>query len=260
MLAPEEFFVLFPPHAGLACNTQLQLNILAPREATIGLTACRTPFRLRVGDEERVLTAAIAHWAPARRIDARGARFLSFRVAPLHPLFRRLQGAQPLHALDRDRYADLDDALLAATRGQLDRQQARALHDTVVDRTAQLFPAPPPCDPRVTRAIEMVRTVTPEPGPAQIAAALGLSSSRLGHLFTEHVGMSLRTFQTWRRTARAWGLLVDSDIPITEIAHAMNFSDAAHFTRTFHRYTGRTPSDLREQHGPQSGKRPVSGD
>jgi AraC-like DNA-binding protein len=238
---------VFVPTGALLCGTQMHMDVKSPHEACICLTACHTPFRIRVGDApEQSLTAVLASYEPRRIIDARGARFMSLRITPLHPLFRRLHGGQELLPLDRTLFSDLDASLLDATHGRLTHPATQALFEEVVLRTARLLPEPAPRDPRINQAIELARTIEPEPSLADIAQAIGMSRSRLSHLWTEHVGMPLRSFLTWRRTARAGGLLVYTQMPITEIAHRMGFSDSAHFSRTFHRYTGQTPTELRE--------------
>lgn len=40
-------------------------------------------------------------------------------------------------------------------------------------------------------------------------------------------------------------LICDSDTPLTDIAYDLGFSDPAHFTRAFRRWTGMSPRDYR---------------
>lgn len=77
-----------------------------------------------------------------------------------------------------------------------------------------------------------------------LAEAVGLSPSRLMHVFTESVGIPLRPYLSWLRLQRAAAAII-SGAPLTESAHAAGFADAAHMTRTFTRMLGVAPSLLR---------------
>ena len=42
-------------------------------------------------------------------------------------------------------------------------------------------------------------------------------------------------------------LLQDHDMNVTDIAHALNFDDASHFSRSFRRVAGVSPREFRQQ-------------
>jgi AraC family transcriptional regulator len=63
------------------------------------------------------------------------------------------------------------------------------------------------------------------------------------------LGCTFREYLTLTRLRRATDLLKRSPRDITEIAVACGFSDHAHFTRTFKRATGLTPTGYRIQTG-----------
>jgi len=81
-------------------------------------------------------------------------------------------------------------------------------------------------------------------------------------LAAEMAGLSKRTFQRRLgylqldyntlidrvRLKQALSLLVEPDIPVTEIAFDLGYSDAAHFTRAFRRWTALSPREYRRQH------------
>ena len=79
-----------------------------------------------------------------------------------------------------------------------------------------------------------------------LARIAGLSRSRFMHVFTESVGVPLRSYILWLRLQRACGECVGG-ASITEAAHSAGFADAAHMTRTFRRMLGTTPSELAQR-------------
>lgn len=78
---------------------------------------------------------------------------------------------------------------------------------------------------------------------SNLAATIGVSTSRLTHVFSTEVGIPLRSYARWLRLVRATELLADGDT-ITEAAHAAGFTDAAHFSRVFKAMFGLTPSEV----------------
>ena len=77
-----------------------------------------------------------------------------------------------------------------------------------------------------------------------LAGAVGLSPSRLMHVFTSSVGIPLRPYLAWLRVQRA-AIEIVSGNSLTEAAITAGFSDAAHMSRTFRRMLGIPPSLLR---------------
>ncbi len=75
----------------------------------------------------------------------------------------------------------------------------------------------------------------------ELAAAVGMSPSRLGHLFSEQLGL---TFPVWRRWARLQHALsqVADGATLTAAAHGSGFADSAHLTRACRAMFGITPS------------------
>src|SRR5262245_8590229 len=77
-----------------------------------------------------------------------------------------------------------------------------------------------------------------------LAAAVGLSASRLMHVFTESIGIPLRPYLAWLRVQRA-ACAILAGASVTEAGHLAGFADAAHMSRTFRRRLGFPPSALR---------------
>jgi AraC-like DNA-binding protein len=77
----------------------------------------------------------------------------------------------------------------------------------------------------------------------ELAAQIGLSASRLTHLFTEQVGIPLRRYVLWLRLRVAITRVQDGD-DLTGAAHGAGFADSAHLTRTTREMFGLPPSVL----------------
>ena len=70
-----------------------------------------------------------------------------------------------------------------------------------------------------------------------------LSSTRFAHLFKDQVGLPFSRYMLWRKLTRAM-VAVASEGTIAAAAHAADFADAAHLTRTFYQMFGIAPSAL----------------
>jgi AraC-like DNA-binding protein len=99
-------------------------------------------------------------------------------------------------------------------------------------------------DERVTRVLEAIRTSDELRMSIEDAADLAnLSPSRFAHLFKQQVGLPFRRYLLWRKLARAM-VMIGRQQTIADAAHAADFADAAHLTRTFYQMFGMPPSVL----------------
>lgn len=131
----------------------------------------------------------------------------------------------PLRALYEDRCAC---AWTGAALADLAGFAIRRPGGTFDDRIARVMQ-------RLRDADEAAEGVTM---PAEILArSVGLSSSRLQHLFTGTVGVPLRRYRAWLRMRRAI-VHVIAGANFTGAAHAAGFADQAHFANDFRRTFG----------------------
>jgi AraC family transcriptional regulator len=78
-----------------------------------------------------------------------------------------------------------------------------------------------------------------------IAAAVALSPGHFAHAFRQATGASPHRYVLTRRVERAKALLLQSDMPIMQIAELVGCSSPSHFSVLFHRVTGVTPRQFR---------------
>ncbi|MFC4779571.1 helix-turn-helix domain-containing protein [Paenibacillus sp. GCM10023252] len=80
-----------------------------------------------------------------------------------------------------------------------------------------------------------------------LAAAVGLSPSRLSHLFKESTGQSMIDALNQMRIGQAALLMEHTDRSAADIAYDTGFSNYNHFINQFHKRLGMSPSDYRKQ-------------
>ncbi len=79
-----------------------------------------------------------------------------------------------------------------------------------------------------------------------VADHLGLSESRLSHLFKDETGQSPGSYLIQTRIKAAMEMLKDCRSKVYEVAEQTGFRDIAHFSSTFKRIVGVSPSDYQK--------------
>ena len=99
-------------------------------------------------------------------------------------------------------------------------------------------------DPRVTTVLGAIRASDDLRMSLDTAAGMAfLSPTRFAHVFREQVGLPFSRYMLWRKLTRAM-VAIASERTIAAAAHAADFADAAHLTRTFYQMVGMAPSAL----------------
>ena len=103
------------------------------------------------------------------------------------------------------------------------------------------------------RRIRRVRSVLDSeyrdpPSVEELAGRVGLSTSRLAHLFRDEVGMSVQSYIVERRLLMAAMLIVQSDERISQIAYRVGFNDVSNFNHSFKRRFAMSPREYRATH------------
>lgn len=83
----------------------------------------------------------------------------------------------------------------------------------------------------------------------EVAELLGLNPSYFSQLFKQVTGETFVHYRISRRMEKAKKLLGQSQYRITDISFEVGYADHPHFTKTFKKYTGLSPSEYRSQLG-----------
>jgi len=101
-----------------------------------------------------------------------------------------------------------------------------------------------PSDPRIRRVLEAFDS-QPTLSIAQLSSLVGLSRTRLQHLFKQQTGLALKTYQLEKRLQRAACLLSHTNLPVKEISHISGYRHPASFVRAFRKGYGLSPAEYR---------------
>jgi len=173
-----------------------------------------------------------------------GPKVAVLYLDPHSPLGRGLDawaGQGPLRALP--------DGVAASARGAFaslfDRSTGQAEAEHAMDALLGAL-APDPPRPRLDWRVRKAKAaldarLDAPPKQGDLAAELGLSGSRLGHLFSAEVGLPMRRYILWMRLRAALTEALATG-SMTDAALAAGFADSAHFSRTCRRMFGLAPS------------------
>lgn len=82
----------------------------------------------------------------------------------------------------------------------------------------------------------------------KLAKELGINASYLSHQFNQETGKHLTEYLAGMRVEEAKRLLRSYDtMTVSQVAAAVGYNDVNYFSRVFRRYTGKTPSEFRNE-------------
>lgn len=146
----------------------------------------------------------------------------------------------------KDAVLPLPAVLAAAIRQAFFAQESLAAGLQNLQEALQLQ-SPPAMDDALNTVLQALDATLSGRTEAQrrqdLARLVGLSESRFSHWFRERTGMPLRSYYKWLRLVRGVEQVL-SGRRLTDAAYDAEFSDQAHFTRTFVALFGVKPSDL----------------
>ena len=86
------------------------------------------------------------------------------------------------------------------------------------------------------------------PTVEQLADEVGLSASRLAHLFRQEESRSIQSYVQDRRLNMAAMLIVQTHERISQIAYSVGFGDVSNFNHAFKRRFEMSPRQYRKNH------------
>ena len=103
-------------------------------------------------------------------------------------------------------------------------------------------------DSRIRRAMDYLEQhLTEKTLIENVADAVGLSPSRLAHLFRAETGQTVQRYLEDRRMQVAADLLRRTSFPIKQVAAAAGFESQFYFSQRFRRWTGLSPVQFRRR-------------
>lgn len=102
-------------------------------------------------------------------------------------------------------------------------------------------------DARIQRAIDILKEY-PSQTASDLADRLGLSESRLSHLFRAEIGISVKTYLVKQRLDQGAHLLTSTEMSIKEIAYCLGYHHSSSFVRAFKTRFSMSPNHYRS-HG-----------
>jgi AraC-like DNA-binding protein len=205
-------------------------------------------------DQDMAIKGAGGHWRPGRGIivrhdvehsyDGKGALGAMIFVDP-----ESYEGAWLQTALTEDITVvpDTRSGVCAAALSTFVEKpfESMEIGDLIRHCVLALCAGAPPSrrlDDRVTKVLTAIQAADDLRLSIEDAAAVAfLSPSRFAHLFKQQVGLPFRRYMLWRKLTRAM-LAIGKERTIAAAAHASDFADAAHLTRTFYQMFGIPPS------------------
>ncbi len=190
--------------------------------------------------------AALVGPQVARSIAAEGAGFYSLSLDPAHPACRylrdRVLAGRPLLDLASQLSAEVLALAGEGIERAIDCARSRASSDRLL---AHFFPdvgVAPAIEVRIARVAAWLRRNVPARADmARLGEVCHLSPGRLTHLFTQELGVSIRTYLLWVKMCKAIELL-GSERTVAEVAATIGFADSAHFCRVLRNYYAVVPS------------------
>ena len=166
-------------------------------------------------------------------------------IPPDHPLIANI--GRLLERYIRKEFRDIYEVELALFEFVLEYE--RFAHETAY-----------PSDAREKLLAEARARIIAKPRQAinveTLAAYYGLTRSHFSHFFKTHTGMTPAHYIAEVRAKEAAQMLLESDLPLKDVAAAWGFADVPHFCKVFRRFQYMSPGGYRQALGWRPGAHP----
>lgn len=221
------------PGGVMYATSLLRTCTMLRRCGAIVVAADGKPFELHANGEVTLHQALVVKPLVEHRLVAEDTKIVSLLVNPLHPMFRIFRGI-PKHgvlSLPLEAFGFHDTQLLAAHRGELDGTQGSALYNGLIATAGRYLPqvVRSAVDDKADHVVSLLHADVNR-SLDELARSVGVSYTRMSHLFTQSLGISMRNYQLWLKIHNALGML-HAGATLTEIARTTGFADLAHLSR-----------------------------
>jgi AraC-like DNA-binding protein len=208
--------------------------------ANLNLSVCGSPLHVTVNGIEYAYSAYVAGQA-VTQLRTNGTKAVTLVFYPQNPLYRIIQflGGAPLALLPRSLFLQFDAQLGAASEGRLTFHEAKSLYDSICRQLTEVLPTPPALDGRLETILQLL-DANPAYLQKRLAQSVGISSSRLSHLFTQEIGIDLRRYRLALKIGRGLSIY-KAGMQLTAAAQAAGFSDSQHLSNAFKELFGGSP-------------------
>ncbi len=206
-----------------------------------GISLSEVGALVRVGDRARLNKALDQLVRGLDKIDdldeARGLALTFIAIVTAASL--ESGGTRLMHRIQLDAARDMDRYQTPSEIGDAARHYVNEIVDMIAEPKS-------PSSHLIDRSLAIVNRNFAKPlSDEEIAAELGLSTSHFRHLFKEATGQPFHRYLMALRLERARRLLVDFNLPVSEVASSVGFSSLAHFSRAFAQRFQSNPSAFR---------------
>ncbi|HTQ11638.1 MAG TPA: AraC family transcriptional regulator [Fimbriimonadaceae bacterium] len=150
----------------------------------------------------------------------------------------------------------LDHRLLLETARELDAATSRgqvreAIRTRLLETVESVFaPSESHSDRLVDRALAIIeRHFAKDITDAMVAAQLGLSTSHFRYLFRQATGHPFHKYLVALRLEKARQMLIEQELPVSQVAAAVGFTGLSHFSRAFTQRFAASPTHIRRATG-----------
>lgn len=233
MPAPPAHENAYIVHGVMYTAPALRTCTMLRRCGGIVVSADGKPFELHMKGEVTHHHALVVKPLVEHQLLAEDTRIVSLLVNPLHPMFRMFR-AMPRHgvmSLPREAFAYHEPQLTAACGGEFDGTQGGLLYNGLITTVSRYLPTVTrsAVDDKADRVVALLHADVNR-SLDELARSVGVSYTRMSHLFTQSLGISLRNYQLWLKIHNALNMLY-AGATLTEIARTTGFADLAHLSR-----------------------------
>ncbi len=196
------------------------------------------------GRQQRYQAALVAKQT-LRTLDSSEGALLSVNFDPQSYEFHALSaflGARSVRSVILEPGAIDTDSMFRIGAGSLDKADMFRLMTCLPRAISGYRPVALNMDMRAIHVAQKIKKELPLTcSVAELGAEVGLSADRLSHLFSDKLGISIKSYILWARMRRAVELIAAGE-SLVVVAHDVGFSDSAHLTRTIRNFFGFPPS------------------